>query len=86
MAQKHELSEKVRSKELAGFLEIGPSVLHPDKDPANAYVRFYAESSFLDEAGNWFSGPINDHLRQIRLQELNLAADSIKSLFYFTTY
>jgi ABC-2 type transport system permease protein len=81
--QKHELSEKVRSKELAGFLEIGPSVLHPDADPPNAYVRFYSESSFLDEAGNWFAGPINDHLRLMRMHEMNLAADSIKELFYY---
>jgi len=83
LKQKHDLSEKVRSKELAGFLEIGGNVLHPDNDLSNAYVRFYSESSFLDEAGNWFSGPINNHLRQLRMQELNLSPDSVKELFYY---
>lgn len=84
LGQKHELSEKVRSKEIAGFLEIGPSVLHPDKDRENAYIRFYSESSFLDEAGRWFEGPINNHLRTIRMKEMNLQADSIQELFYWS--
>lgn len=84
LEQKHDLSEKVRSKQIAGFVEIGESVLHPDSDPENAYVRFYSESSILDDAGNWFSAPINDHLRQMRLREMNLPGDSIKELFYYT--
>ena len=81
--QKLDLSERVKTKELNGFIEIGSSVLHPDGDQTNAFIRFYSESSFLDEAGNWFSGPINDHLRQIRMQEMNLSSDSIKELFYY---
>jgi ABC-type Na+ efflux pump permease subunit len=80
--QKLGLSEKVKTKELAGFLEIGNAVLHPDDDPENAFVRFYSEGSFLDETGNWFSYVINEQLRQLRLDEMNLSSDSIKELFY----
>lgn len=82
--QKLELSKRVKSKELSGFIEIGPSVLHPDKDPGNAYVRFYSESNFLDDTSGWFSNPINNHLRELRMADLHLSADSTKELFYWT--
>ncbi len=80
---KNQLSDRVRNKEIAGFLEIGPSILHPDNNPQNAYVRYYSESSVLDEAGLWFAGPINDRLREIRIQNLNLPADSAWQLFHY---
>ena len=82
--QKLDLSERIKAKELSGFFEIGPSVLHPDKDPANAYVRYYSESAFLDETGNWFANPINNHLRRLRMEGMNLSADSTRELFYWT--
>jgi ABC-2 type transport system permease protein len=81
--QKLNLSERVKSKDLSGFFEIGPSVLHPDNDQANAYIRFYSESAFLDETKGWFANPINNHLRKLRMEELNLSADSTKELFYW---
>jgi ABC-2 type transport system permease protein len=84
--QKLELSERVEAKQLSGFIEIGSSILHPEKDPANAYVRFYSEGSFLDEtgSGSWFTNPINNRLRQLRLAGMKLSADSTKELFYWT--
>jgi len=82
--QKLKLSERVMAKELSGFFEIGPSILHPDKDPGNAFVRFYSESTFLDDTRGWFTNPINNHLRQLRMAGLNLSADSTKELFYWT--
>lgn len=80
---KGELSEKVRSKDIAGFLEIGRSIMRPEADPTNAYIRFFSESSVLDDAGNWFAGLINDRMREIRIQRLNLPADSAKILFNY---
>jgi ABC-2 type transport system permease protein len=82
--QKFELSDRVSRKELTGFLEIGSSVLHPDADPQNAYVRFYSETSILDDTQNWFSNPINNHLRELRIADLHLSPDSTKELFYWT--
>jgi ABC-2 type transport system permease protein len=41
VGQKLALSERVKSKEINGFFEIGSSILHPDTDPDNAFVRFY---------------------------------------------
>jgi ABC-2 type transport system permease protein len=82
--QKFELSDRVSRKELTGFLEIGSSLLHPDADPQNAYVRFYSETSILDDTQNWFSNPINNHLRELRIADLHLSPDSTKELFYWT--
>jgi ABC-2 type transport system permease protein len=81
--QKLNLSERVKAKELSGFFEIGSSILHPDKDPGNAFVKFYSENTFLDETSNWFTNPINNHLRQLRMVGLNLPSDSTKELFYW---
>jgi ABC-2 type transport system permease protein len=81
--QKLKLSERVKAKELSGFFEIGSSILHPDKDPGNSFVRFYSENTFLDETSNWFTNPINNHLRQLRMVGLNLPSDSTKDLFYW---
>jgi len=82
--QKLELSERVAAKQLNGFLEIGSSILHPDKDPANAYVRYYSEASILDESSSWFTNPVNNRLREVRLAGMNLSADSTKELFFWT--
>jgi ABC-2 type transport system permease protein len=82
--QKLELSKLVTSKDLDGFLEIGSSVLHPDTNSANAYVRYYSESAFLDETMNWFTNPINNHLRELRMADLHLSPDSTRELFYYT--
>jgi len=82
--QKLKLSERVKANELSGFFEIGSSVLHPDNDPGNAFVRFYSENTFLDETSNWFTNPINNQLRQLRMVDLNLSAETTKELFYWT--
>lgn len=82
--QKLELSKRVSSNEISGFIEIGSSILHPDEDPSNAFVRFYSENTLQFETINWFSNPINNYLRQIRIADLGLPADSVKELFYWT--
>ena len=82
--QKLGLSERIAAKDLYGFFEIGSSVLHPEKDPDNAYIRFYSENAFLDETRGWFANTVNDHLRQLRVAELNLTPESTKELFTWT--
>jgi len=82
--QKLELSKQASSNEINGFLEIGSSVLHPDVDPGNALVRYYSESAFLDETMNWFSYTINNHLRELRMADMNLSPEETKELFYTT--
>jgi ABC-2 type transport system permease protein len=79
--QKLELSDKVRSKELHAFIEIGPDILHPGGDPDKSGIRYYSENSALDVVRDWFAGSINNRIRQLRIKELNLDDRSVEGLF-----
>jgi len=81
--QKLELSDRVRSGELHAFVEIGSAILHPDSIQENSVIRYYSEHAFMDEVRYWFSDPINNHIRQLRLNEINLPASQTKDLFYW---
>ncbi|MGD2152791.1 MAG: ABC transporter permease [Gemmatimonadales bacterium] len=67
-AQRLELSERIRRRELHAFVEIGAGVLHPRED-TTAYLGYYAKSAALDDYRSWIERPINDRLRQLRLAE-----------------
>lgn len=81
--QKLELSNRVRSGELHAFVEIGPSILHPDTVVENTLIRYYSEHAFMDEVRYWFSDPVNNHIRQLRLNEMNLTPEQTRDLFYW---
>jgi ABC-2 type transport system permease protein len=81
--QKLDLSNKVRSKQLHAFIEIGPDILHPGKDDSESAIKYYAENSALDVVRDWFSGVMNNHIRQLRIKELNLDDESVSDLFYW---
>jgi len=79
--QKLELSDKVRSKELHAFIEIGPDIIHPGEDPVKSGIKYFSENSALDVVRDWFSGSINNHIRQLRVKELNIDDKSVDDLF-----
>jgi ABC-2 type transport system permease protein len=79
--QKLELSNKVRSKKLHAFIEIGPNILHQGNDPVKSGIRYYSENSALDPVRDWFAGSINNRIRQLRIKELNLDDKSVEGLF-----
>jgi ABC-2 type transport system permease protein len=81
--QKLELSDRVRSGELHAFVEIGPSILHPDSIQENNMIRYYSEHSFMDDVRYWFSDPINNQIRLLRLNEMNLSPEETRDLFYW---
>lgn len=81
--QKLGLSDRIRSGELHAFVEIGPSILHPDSIQENALIRYYSEHAFMDEVRYWFSDPVNNLLRQLRLDEMNLSPEETRDLFYW---
>lgn len=56
------LSNRVRSKELFGFLEIHPSA-----------VEWYSNEGGFDETSGWLAGPVSDGLREIRLRGLGIS-------------
>lgn len=80
--QKIALSDRVRSRELHAFIEIGSGIIHPGEDPEKARIKYYSEHAFMDDVINWFYWPINNQIRQIRIAELNLDEDAIGDLFY----
>jgi ABC-2 type transport system permease protein len=81
--QKLDLSNRVRSGELHAFVEIGPSILHPDSIQENTMIRYYSEHAFMDDVRYWFSDPVNNHIRQLRLNEMDLAPEETRDLFYW---
>jgi len=77
-----ELSDRVRRKQLAAFLEIGKDALLPP-DPAEdspARISYYTNAGGIDEMRNWLNGPINDGVRLARLAQLGIDIDSHKGL------
>jgi ABC-2 type transport system permease protein len=82
--QKIALSERIRSKEIHAFIEVGKDILHPDDADSEAYIRYYSEHGFMDDVRYWFSNTINNHLRQLRIEELNLDPGLTSGLFAWT--
>lgn len=79
-AQRLSLSDRVRSRDLHAFLEIGPGVLDPESDSTGAGVAYHGENSVMDDARTWIVSPINNHLRKIRLARLGVSEDAVKDL------
>jgi len=83
LQQKFQLSEKIRNKELHAFVEIGPEVLHPGEDQERFRITYYAENSMIDDTRSWVGRAINNHIRKLRVDELNLGDDATDDLFFW---
>jgi ABC-2 type transport system permease protein len=84
------LSDRVRKRELYGFVEIGASALRPAKgdDAAKTAanrVDYYSNAGGIDQARGWLSGPIADGLRRARLTEAGVAPERFDDLLAPTT-
>ena len=80
IGQQLELSNRVKSSDLHAYIEIGPDIFHPSGD-TGTYIRYYSEHSFMDNIRYWFGNTINNHLRQLRVAELNLEEQQAANLF-----
>jgi ABC-2 type transport system permease protein len=83
--QRLALSDRIRRRELYGFVEIGAQALHPPKGEdtaknAAARVDYYANAAGIDQARGWLSGPISDGIRRARLAEAGMAPDRLSEL------
>jgi len=81
------LSDRVRNKQLAAFIEIGKDALRPPKpdeeaddlglgtskktDPDTG-VSYYTNAGGIDEMRRWLGGPIGDGVRLARLAQLGI--------------
>lgn len=80
IGQQLELSNRVKSSDLHAFIEVGPDIFHPSSD-TGAFIRYYSEHSFMDNIRYWFGNTINNHLRQLRIADLNLEEEQAAALF-----
>jgi ABC-2 type transport system permease protein len=78
------LSDRIRRAELHAFVEVGPGVLHPLRDPDRSRISYYANNPALDELRRWVAEPINLHLRKLRLAEAGIDESRASDLFYWT--
>ncbi len=74
------LSNRVRAKDLNAFVEIGANILHPSL-PGGGGISYYAENPLMDDARQWFSWPVNNRLRALRLKEAGIDEAKVKDLF-----
>jgi len=79
--QRLALSERVRNGELHAFIEIGSAVLHPAADEEADQAFFYGQNAALDDARRWIEGPLNQHLRNMRLAEIGVDESQTEDLF-----
>jgi len=84
MGQLLALSDRVRNQELHAVIEVGKDILHPGSEGSEAFIRYYSEHGFLDNVRYWFSNNINNYLRQIRIEELNLDPEVTSGLYAWT--
>ena len=81
--QKLVLSQRVRNKEIHAFVEIGPEILHPGEDREKYRMYYYSENSMMDDIRNWISRAINNQVRKLRVNDLNIAPEQSEDLFYW---
>jgi ABC-2 type transport system permease protein len=83
LAQRLELSDRVRNGGLHAFLEIGPNVKHPQTDWETARIAYYAQNAAIDNIRGWLAGPINTYLRRARLEEAGVEAEKAEAALFW---
>ena len=78
--QRVELSLKVKQKQLAAFVEIGPEVIQPGENPDAARVQYHSESAALDDAREWIENPLNGAIRELRLIDAGVGPEARQNL------
>lgn len=81
MAQRLELSDRIRDGSLYAFVEIGPLAIHPGKEREASRILYYAKNAAMDDLRSWLSGPINIRLRELRLADAGIKESDVKDLF-----
>ena len=70
--QRLALSDRLRSGELAAFLEVGSDALHP-QTAKPASIAYYAAGGGIDTNARTLAEAVNNGLRRARLKELGVA-------------
>jgi ABC-2 type transport system permease protein len=66
------LSDRVRTKELFAFVEIGPDAIGPANispdDPQRSKIAYHSDSPTYDDLRNWLTGVLNTQIQLLRLR------------------
>ncbi|MFH1221106.1 MAG: ABC transporter permease [Candidatus Eisenbacteria bacterium] len=74
------LSDRVRSRDLHAFLDVGPDVLKPGQDSTSARIAYHAENAVVDDVRGWMISPLNNHLRNLRMAKYGIDQDAVKDM------
>jgi len=88
VAQRLALSDRIRQGTLFAFVEIRADALTPRKasrrgDDDSSSIDWFANEGSMAETRRWFSGPLNDGLRRVRLSKLGLDASHFDDVLRF---
>jgi ABC-type Na+ efflux pump permease subunit len=83
VAQRVDLSERVRAEEFHAFIEVGADVLHPIGKGEGRRILYFVKNPALDEFRRWMGGPLNEHLRRERMKAAGLTPDQVPDLFWW---
>lgn len=75
------LSDRVRSKQLHAYLEIGPDAVHPGDSPEQARIGYHSPGAALDDLRSWLQGVLGPKLRELRLADAGVTEDQVPDLF-----
>ena len=70
-----ELSDRIRKNapgDIMAFLVIDRDVLERVVDPLSPPINYYSNSPTYDDIQNWVAKPLNDKIRELRMQAANL--------------
>lgn len=81
--QKVELSDRIRSKKIHAFIQIGKNVLHPRPGDEESAIYYYGENSAIDNVRSWVNSILNERIRELRLMEIGIDQKSVTDLFYW---
>ncbi len=73
-----EMSERIRNKELLGFVIIEPDAIEPGADAKRAAVLYHSNSPTYDDFLKWVSPSINERIQQLRFEAAHLDPDIVR--------
>ncbi len=86
-AQRMALSDRVQSKQLHAFVEIGKDVMDPrstssDQDrPVDECITYHAPNAIFHDARRWMRYATHDRIRNVRLAAEGLDREKVNRLF-----
>ncbi len=72
-----DLSERVRNKELFGFVVIAKGALESAEVTGGSAISYYSNSPTYYDFHRWVSSALNDRVTELRLREAGLDADLV---------